>query len=98
NKATYDSLRNHVPKPALDRATRFLYLNRTAFAGMYRLNQRGEFNVPFGGGDRSPAPLWESGLLRKASWALRSCALRVCGFEVAMAGAGRGDLVYCDPT
>ena len=65
---------------------------------MYRLNQAGEFNVPFGGGERTPAPLWESGLLRKASRALRSSKLEVCDFEDAIIRAGSGDLVYCDPT
>ena len=97
-KRTYDSQRKHVPPQALDRAVRFLYLNRTAFGGIYRLNQTGEFNVPFGGGERTPAPLWESDLLRKASQALRSSQLKVCDFEVAISRAGSGDLVYCDPT
>lgn len=97
-KRTYDYQRKHVPRRARDRAVRFLYLNRTAFGGMYRLNQTGEFNVPFGGGERTPAPLWESGLLRKASRALRSSKLEVCDFEDAINRARSGDLVYCDPT
>ena len=98
NKRTYDSQRKHLPHRALDRAVRFLYLNRTAFGGMYRLNQTGKFNVPFGGGERTPAPLWKSGLLRKASRALRSSKLEVCDFEVVINQAESGDLVYCDPT
>ena len=98
NKRTYNSQRKHLPRRVLDRAVRFLYLNRTAFGGMYRLNQTGEFNVPFGGGERSPAPLWKSGLLRKASRALRSSKLEVCDFEGVLNRAGSGDLVYCDPT
>ena len=97
-KKTYDHQRKNVPRRALDRAVRFLYLNRTAFGGMYRLNQAGEFNVPFGGGERTPAALWESGLLRKASRALRSIKLEVCDFEDAINRASSGDLVYCDPT
>ena len=98
NKRTYDSQRKHRPRRALDRAVRFLYLNRTAFGGMYRLNQTGEFNVPFGGGERTPALLWKSGLLRKASRALWSSKLEVCDFEVVISRAESNDLVYCDPT
>ena len=97
-KRTYDSQRKHLPSRALDRAVRFLYLNRTAFGGMYRLNQTGEFNVPFGGGQRTPETLWKSGLLQNASRALRSRKLEVCDFEVVINRAESGDLVYCDPT
>ena len=97
-KKNYDYQRKHVPRRVLDRAVRFLYLNRTSFGGMYRLNQAGEFNVPFGGGERTPSPLWESGLLRNASRTLRSCKLEVCDFEDAIIRASSGDLVYCDPT
>lgn len=53
NQVTYDRLRECCPSSPLQRAVRFLYLNRTAFGGMYRLNQQGEFNVPFGGGERT---------------------------------------------
>ena len=97
-KKTYDFQRKHLPSQALELAVRFLYLNRTAFGGMYRLNQTGEFNVPFGGGERTPAPLWESGLLPKASLALQSSRLEVCDFEVVINRAESGDLVFCDPT
>lgn len=98
NKPTYDSLRAQLGESVVDQAVRFLYLNRTAFAGMYRLNGKGEFNVPFGGGERTPAPLWEYDLLTKASRALRCSELRTHDFGIVMAEAGSGDLVYCDPT
>ncbi len=98
NKRTYDRLRKQVGGRVLDRAVRFLYLNRTAFAGMYRLNRQGEFNVPFGGGERTPAPLWEAGLIADAAKALRYCELRTSDFEDPLAEARSGDLVYCDPT
>ncbi len=97
-RQTYESQRRHSPKRSLDRAVRFLYLNRTAFGGIHRLNQRGEFNVPFGGGERTPKPLWQSGLLQRAARALRSSTLKVCDFELAISEADCGDLVYCDPT
>jgi DNA adenine methylase len=98
NRATYDRLRKEENGTKLDQATRFLYLNRTAFGGMYRLNQQGRFNVPFGGGERTTAPLWQYDLLRMAARALRSAQLQTIDFEKALSAAGEGDFVYCDPT
>ena len=97
NKETFNALRSNTPDRVLDRAARFLYLNRTAFGGMYRLNERGEFNVPFGG-ERTTSILWESEILSTAAKALRRAQLIGCDFEIAMARAQAGDLVYCDPT
>ncbi len=73
-------------------------MNRTAFGGMYRLNRKGHFNVPFGGGQRTPEPLWRDGLLLKASAALASTEMLSADFEQLLLDAGEGDLVYCDPT
>ena len=95
---TYDRLRQEEKGTTLDQAIRFLYLNRTAFGGMYRVNQQGEFNVPFGGGERTTAPLWQYDLLRMAARALRSAHLQAIDFEEALSAAGEGDFVYCDPT
>ena len=98
NQGTYDGLRECCPKSPLQRAVRFLYLNRTAFGGMYRLNQQGKFNVPFGGGERTTAPLWEYDLLTSSARALRGAKLLTVDFESALSDAKKGDLVYCDPT
>jgi DNA adenine methylase len=95
---TYNRLRDDQPTKAFARAVRFLYLNRTAFAGMYRLNRLGGFNVPFGGGQRTPEPLWTRNLLTNAASALRTAELCCGDFEDVLARAGTGDLVYCDPT
>ena len=65
---------------------------------MYRLNQQGEFNVPFGGGERTTAPLWEYNLLTSSARALRGAKLLAVDFEQAISEAKKGDLVYCDPT
>jgi DNA adenine methylase len=94
----YRTLRNEHPRAKVAAAVRFLYLNRTAFAGMYRLNQNGEFNVPYGGGQRRPDVLWQDGLLSRASAALRRADLRCGDFEEMLASARPDDLVYCDPT
>ncbi len=94
----YYKVRRQNPRSSLDRAIRFLYLNRTAFGGMYRLNRKGKFNVPYGGGERTPSPLWERALLKSASRALNAATLKVSDFEDILSEAGVGDVVYCDPT
>ena len=96
--STYLRVRAETPSSDLDTAVRFLYLNRTAFAGMYRLNREGRFNVPYGGGERTPDPLWRDNLLASASLALARAELLCVDFEKVLDEAAAGDLVYCDPT
>ena len=96
--STYYNIRAHKPQDALGRAVRFLYLNRTAFGGMYRENHSGEFNVPFGGGERTPQILWETDILVRASDALQSAEISVSDFQPVLEKAANGDVVYCDPT
>lgn len=97
-KSVYNEVRSWKPRGPLERAVRFLYLNRTAFGGIYRLNRSGDFNVPYGGGQRTPAILWESAVIEDAAATLASVTLRVCDFALAMRHAAEGDVVYCDPT
>lgn len=94
----YKRLRESAATGSLNKATRFLYLNRTAFGGIYRLNRHGQFNVPYGGGNRGPSPLWSRNLLMNASIALRNAAIELSDFEPVIESAGPGDVVYCDPT
>lgn len=98
DQETYYGIRAKEPKTRIDRAVRFLYLNRTAFGGIYRLNRQGQFNVPFGGGERTPSILWDRDLLRPAARVLRRSELMTGDFETVLREAGRDDLVYCDPT
>ncbi|MBI5059916.1 Dam family site-specific DNA-(adenine-N6)-methyltransferase [candidate division KSB1 bacterium] len=97
-KPTYNRLRASEPSDPIDRAVRFLYLNRTCFGGVYRLNANGEFNVPFGGGERGLSPFWKDNLLINASRALSNCHIEQSDFEPIIGRAKHGDLVYCDPT
>jgi DNA adenine methylase len=94
----YYRIRERDPKDPIARAARFLYLNRTAFGGIYRLNLEGRFNVPYGGGERTPAILWERGILEHAARALRNAQLKVSDFEPILNQARPGDVAYCDPT
>ena len=98
-KSFYYRVRARVPNTAIEQASRFLYLNRTGYRGLYRVNGRGRCNVPFGGGERTPNILWERDLVGGASKRLKmNVSLFACDFEYAVNMAGFGDLVYCDPT
>ena len=94
----YYEMRDEEPTAAISRAVRFLYLNRTCFGGIYRENARGLFNVPYGGGCRTPDILWNRKLISNAAGALKCAELLSGDFEQTMNRAGRGDVVYCDPT
>ncbi len=96
---SFYSLRDEVHlDDALQKAIRFIYLNRTAFGGMYRVNAKGQYNVPFGNLKNTTAIIWEKGLVHRASKALQGTDLQTCDFEVTLGKAKLGDLVYCDPT
>jgi DNA adenine methylase len=96
-RAAYDQVRRAALTDPLERAVRFLYLNRTSFSGIYRVNRKGEFNVPYGGGERTTATLTETGLLEKAAKALDGATIVVSDFEAIIDRASRGGVVYCDP-
>lgn len=94
----YYAFRDRVPRDRIARAARFLYLNRTAFGGIFRLNCKGEFNVPYGGGERTPAQLCRPGVLGDVSRLLAGAHLQCADFQPTMSHAAAGDVVYCDPT
>ncbi len=77
------------------RAARFIYLNRTGFNGLYRVNRRGEFNVPFG---RYKNPtICDAEGLRAASAALAGAEVEAGGFPALPGRVRPGDFVYLDP-
>lgn len=77
------------------RAARFIFLNKTCFNGLWRVNSKGKFNVPFGRYD-NPRIIDVEGL-HAASKALALADLRVGDFAEATRGLGGGDFVYFDP-
>lgn len=94
--ALYYRIRDeHRREARVDVAARVIFLNKTCFNGLFRVNRRGEFNVPFGR-YRAPRILDREGL-RAASQALHAVELRSLDFEEACADAGAGDFVYFDP-
>lgn len=77
------------------RAAMFIYLNKTCFNGLHRVNRKGEFNVPVGS-YKNPK-IVDPDRLRLASEALRDAELRCTGFESLVEHAKPGDFVYFDP-
>jgi DNA adenine methylase len=81
--------------PRVERAAIFVYLNKTCFNGLHRVNQRGEFNVPAG---RYANPrILNPDALRAASDLLGRAEIRNTGFEALLEAAKPGDFVYFDP-
>lgn len=78
-----------------ERAAQLLYLNKTCFNGLWRVNRRGDFNVPIGSYAR-PAIL-DVEALEAAAAALRRAELRCQPFERLLDEVGAGDFVYLDP-
>jgi DNA adenine methylase len=89
--------RSKDPKSLTDaaRAARLLFLNRTCFNGLWRVNSKGEFNVPFGR-YKNPTICDEAGL-RAASRALARAEIVHSDFSDVTRDLGRGDFVYFDP-
>ncbi|MFT5430359.1 MAG: DNA adenine methylase [Myxococcota bacterium] len=77
-----------------ERAVLLFYLNRHAYNGLYRVNSRGIFNVPYG---RFKRPKIYEERLRALASKLENASLQHGDFETVMDQAGPGDVVYCDP-
>lgn len=96
-KNYYYAMRARDPEEMspLSRASRFIYLNRTCFNGLYRVNRRGQFNVPFG---RYTNPtICPTDKLLSASHALQGVDVRCQDYSKTVAPARSGDFVYFDP-
>lgn len=93
----YYALRAQDPSAltVLERASRMIFLNRTCFNGLYRVNARGGFNVPFGK-HKNPTICNEPGL-RSASLALQGVELHHRSYAAILDEACAGDFIYFDP-
>ncbi len=93
----YYATRNQRPTDLapIERAARFIYLNRTCYNGLYRENASGGFNVPMG---RYVQPtICDTATLHAASDALRGSTIAQSPFAAVLDRAVAGDLVYFDP-
>jgi DNA adenine methylase len=97
SESYYYNLRKIAPTklPAVKRAARFFFLNRTCFNGLYRVNKQNQFNVPWG--KYKTVNLVDEPKLLEASRALRKAVLFRTDFRKAFQHIERGDAVYFDP-
>ncbi len=97
SKEFYYDLRIRDPwkMPLPERAARMIYLNKTGYNGLYRVNRQGKFNVPFG---RYKSPRYcDRENLKAVSNALQGVSIKCVPFEKAVEQADEGDWVYFDP-
>jgi DNA adenine methylase len=97
SKKYYYAVRS-IETNRLDRvesAARLIYLNKTCFNGLYRVNSKGQFNVPFG--DYEKPGIFDKDILFQASQLLQDVELRAMTFEKVLDFAGKDDFVYLDP-
>ena len=97
NKEHYYEIRAENPQllSKLTRASRFIYLNKTCFNGLYRVNSKGSFNVPIGS-YKNPLICPEDDL-REISKLLKNVNIICGGFEECLKLAKKKDFIYFDP-
>jgi DNA adenine methylase len=99
NKDEFYRRRLQLPEELsqVERAARFIYLNRTCFNGLYRENSKGQFNVPFG--KYNNPKICDDILLRSISSYLNNNTVRILNqdYTFTLLMASKGDFVYLDP-
>lgn len=94
----YKKIRSAWPEklPSTERAARLIYLNKTCYNGLYRVNKAGQFNVPMGKFAKPPK-LYDPDTLLAVSRKLRLAEIRCGDFAETLESAGPGDFAYLDP-
>jgi len=95
NSENFYSVRLNVPTNSYERAARMIYLNKTCFNGLYRVNSKGLFNSPFG--KYNNPKICDSENLKAVSSALKNVSLMNGDFEVTSHLIKKEDFVYFDP-
>lgn len=79
----------------IKQAARFIYLNRTCFNGICRVNEHNKLNVPYGKKENPVFPTLAE--LKAISKSLKRARLRTCSYEKVLRTAEKGDFIYLDP-
>lgn len=97
NKSHFDAVRAADPSQlnTAERAARVIYLNRTCFNGLYRVNRSGKFNTPFGGYENPT--ICNATHLRATSSVLAGRRILSGNYLETLRPASSGDFVYLDP-
>lgn len=97
SESYYYSIRESNPRSEIEKTSRLIFLNRTCFNGLYRVNSKGKFNVPLG--KYSNPNIVNEENLHAVSHILQSSRISIkCrDFEAVLRDAKKGDLVYFDP-
>lgn len=90
----YYRIREQAPRIPHTRAARFIYLNRTCWNGLYRVNRNGVFNTPIGS---KKSALLDSDDFEQIAMRLKMAELNASDFELNVDRASTGDLVFADP-
>ncbi len=94
SKEYYYEIRKLEPKDHVEAAARMIYLNKACFNGIYRVNKKGEFNVPYGS---YRSITFDFQKLKKASNALKNAEIVAREYNLSIDEAKEGDFVFCDP-
>ena len=97
SESYYYSIRESNPRSEIEKTSRLIFLNRTCFNGLYRVNSKGKFNVPLG--KYSNPNIVNEENLHAVSNILQSSRISIkCrDFEAVLRDAKKGDLIYFDP-
>lgn len=94
SKTYYYKVRETIPDSLVGRAARFIYLNRTCWNGIYRVNLKGKFNVPIG---TKSSVFLSTDNFKEISELLNMTILKCSDFEETINKANKDDFVFIDP-
>ena len=95
SKDFFLGMREKVPLSLAAKAARLIYLNKTCFNGLYRVNSRGIFNVPFG--KYTNPGIFNEAWLRQAADQLQGAQIETEDFRFLALKAKKNDFIYFDP-
>ena len=94
SKEYYYRIRSYTPQDDISRASKFLYLNRTCWNGLYRVNKKGQFNVPIG---TKQSVIFEDDNFANISLALKKADIICSDFENIIDQCSQDDFMFIDP-